>query len=452
MLRELALGKTAVLVERILNKIINDNIDVDRLLVVTFTNSAAQEMRERLAERLHKELETKPYLIEQIKLLSKASVTTIDSFCLKVVKDNFFKLDIDPNFRIGEKSECELLKLEALEELLEEKYEQSDENFLNIFNMYSSNKDDENLRTLILKLFNFTRSCVDPIGWLKDSLNHFDVSNCDNNDDFITKSIYGKIVLDYAGKQIDNSISELKILIDDISDSELVGKYVDVLSLDADNLTALKNCLNSWDNFYEAINGFSFTRAPSIKGIPEELKEQISTVRDAIKDIIYEKLKKKIFIVNSDEIISDYKFLHESLSTITDLVSDFEKIYFSKKVEKNILDFSDVSHFALQLLTKFPEIAAIYKEKYEEILIDEYQDSNQIQESIMLAISNNKMFMVGDVKQSIYKFRQARPEIFLSKYTKTLEATKILLMRLIIFLRQLCLKMLAILIIIMMNF
>ena len=416
LLLEPDLGKTAVLVERILNKIINDGIDVDKLLVVTFTNSAAQEMRERLADRLHSELDSKPHLINQIKLLSKASVTTIDSFCLKVVKDNFFKLDLDPNFRIGDKSECELLKLEALEELLENKYEENNEEFLNIFNMYSSNKDDENLRGLILKIYNFTRSCTYPNEWLNNMVNHFDLTNCDDSNAFITNSIYGKIVLGYANKQIENSISELDLLVEDLSDSDLAGKYIDVLQQDIFNLHELQKCIVSWNDFYSAISNFSFTRAPSVKGIPDEIKEQISLVRDSIKETIYEKLKKKIFIVDSNEIIRDYKDLYNTLSVLKELVIDFDRLYFSKKVEKNILDFSDVSHFALKLLTSYPEVSNLYKEKYEEILIDEYQDSNQIQESIMQAISNNKMFMVGDVKQSIYKFRQARPEIFLKKY------------------------------------
>ncbi|MBR3280492.1 MAG: helicase-exonuclease AddAB subunit AddA [Clostridia bacterium] len=417
-------GKTAVLVERIINKVINDGIDIDKLLVVTFTNSAALEMRERLSERLFSEIDKNPKLYDQIKLLSKASITTIDSFCLRVVKDNFFKLGLDPNFRIAETSECEILKLEALEEMLEEKYESNDEDFINIFNNYASNKGDDNLRDLILKIFNFTRTCLNPDEWINQQVEKYDLKIFGNDfDNYLTNSEYGKLVLNYTKEQISNSINELKTLYNEISDSELALKYLDVINEDINNLNNLLNNCSSFDNAYISINNFEFARANSSRGTPEELKDKINDVRKAVKATINDDIKKKYFVSDSKDVLNEYNNIYINLKTIANLVIDFSRCFMNKKLEKNILDFNDIEHFALLLLTNNEEIANVYKDKFDEIMIDEYQDSNLIQENILNAISNNKMFMVGDVKQSIYRFRQARPDIFLNKYNTYVNAS-----------------------------
>ena len=402
-------GKTAVLVERIINKILNENIDIDRLLVVTFTNAAASEMRERIAKKLYEEIPNNPSLSNQLRLLSKASITTIDSFCNRVVKDNFFKLGIDPNFRIADSGESEILKLEALEELFEEKYESSDEEFINLFNMYGSNKDDNNLKSLILKIHTFTRSLVNPEKWLQDKLEVFKANS-------VSDFAYCDLILKYSKSQIENAITEFKALLDDLDGSELCGNYLDCISRDIENLKLLSTKTNSWDEFYEAINNFDFARVSSSKGVPEEIKEQINKVRDAVKKTIRDDIKGTFFIFTSDEIINDNQIIYKNLSSLIKLELEFIELLQAKKLEKNILDFSDIEHYANRLLNDYEDIAKFYKDKFVEILIDEYQDSNLLQESILTAISNDRMFMVGDVKQSIYRFRNARPELFLEKY------------------------------------
>ena len=406
-------GKTAVLVERIVNKVVSEGIDIDRMLVVTFTNAAASEMRERLASRLYKESLKNHALQKQLMLLSKSSISTIDSFCLKVVKDNFFKLDLDPNFRLIEESEAELLKQETLEELLENKYEEENEDLMNVIFEYSSSKDDESLRSLILKIYKFTRSIVNPTEWLNEKANYYKI-----DDDIFENNPFVNEVMTYTKKQLQNSINELRVLLDDIASSDLAEKYVEVIGEDVNNLRALYDNCNTWDELYSALNGFEFTSARGVKNVPEDLKAEITDVRDSVKKIIYKKLRDTFFVSNSQEIKEDFEGLYCKIKSFLSLVNDFSNLYFEKKFEKNVYDFSDIEHFALRILTSDENVSNYYRNQFDEIMIDEYQDSNMIQEIILNSFSKNNVFMVGDVKQSIYKFRQARPELFLDKYSR----------------------------------
>ena len=405
-------GKTAVLVERIINKIINDGVDIDRLLVVTFTNAAASEMRERIAERIYKEIENQPKLQKQISLLGKASITTIHAFCLHIIRDNFFKVGLDPNFRVADTTENELIKLEALEEILEEKYDCDDEMFENIVNNYTSNKDDDNLRSMILKIHRFIQSSPYPYKWLDEQVNMFE--NAD--DEKIEDTVWGKLLMDYARDEIQNGIEELKMLEEDIMDSPEAANYLITIQNDIRMLSALAEKCGTWDEMYDTIKNFEFDRLKPVRGIAEDLKAQVTNVRDKVKEIVKKYLKEKVFLANSEMIHEDLKYLCESLKGIIELVKLFDKRFKQKKLEKNIIDFNDIEHIALKLLSENDDIASIYRDQFDEILVDEYQDSNMIQEIILGTISKNRMFMVGDVKQSIYRFRQARPDLFLYKY------------------------------------
>ena len=405
-------GKTAVLVERIINKIINDGIDIDRLLVVTFTNAAASEMRERIADRIYKEIENKPELQKQISLLGKASITTMHSFCLRVIRDNFFKVGLDPNFSIGDSTECELIKLEALEELLEEKYESDDEDFENIVNIYTSNKDDETLRSMILKIYNFIQSAPFPTKWLEEQTEIFNVDDDIRAED----TPWGKLLMDYAKEEINNGIEELKELELEIMDSPEAANYLITIQNDIHMLRALAEKCITWDDMFNSIKNFEFERLKSARGVDEEIKTQVTTIRDKVKDIVKKYLKEKVFLVDSETIKEDLKYLYQNLKGICQLVKDFDIKFKTKKLDKNLVDFNDIEHIASKLLSENEDISSIYREQFDEILVDEYQDSNMIQEYILGTISKNRMFMVGDVKQSIYRFRQARPDLFLSKY------------------------------------
>lgn len=405
-------GKTAVLVERIINKIINDGVDIDRLLVVTFTNAAASEMRERIADRIYKEIENKPELQKQISLLGKANITTMHAFCLRVMRDNFFKIGLDPNFRIGDATECELIKLEALEELLEEKYESDDETFENIVNIYTSKNGDDTLRNIIIKIYNFIQSAPFPTQWLEEQTEIF---KCED-DVKIEETPWGKLLMDYARTEIKNGIEELKAVEQDIMDIAEAANYLITLQNDIQMLRVLSEKCTTWDEMYQAIKNFEFDRLKAAKGVDEETKSQVTTARDKVKDIVKKYLKEKVFLEDSQTIREDLKETYQNLKGIRDLVKEFDAKFKAKKLEKNLVDFNDIEHISLKLLSENEDISAIYREQFDEILVDEYQDSNMIQEYILGTISKNRMFMVGDVKQSIYRFRQARPDLFLSKY------------------------------------
>ena len=414
-------GKTAVLVERIINKIINENIDIDKLLVVTFTNAAASEMRERVLSAIYKKIDENPEderLQRQVTLLSKASICTIDSFCLDVVRNNFFEIDISQNFRIGDTTEIEILKQDVLEELFEEKYESEDKDFSKLINTYTSYKDDTPLKELILKIYTYIQSNPFPEKWLNEKIEMFNLeSNLEQ--DFI-KTIWGQLLLKNIEEILQDGIIKLENERKNLSKYAELLKYEQIISDDIDQLEMLKANLDSWDKAYTISANIKFKTWVSDKKIATEAKDIAKVTRDAVKDSI-KKVTDKILIFDSKEANEDINDMYEVLKKLEQVILEFGEKFTKRKKEKNIVDFSDVEHFALQILLdregKPTEIARKYQEKFEEIAIDEYQDSNLVQEYILTSISRgNNIFMVGDVKQSIYKFRQARPDLFLSKY------------------------------------
>lgn len=402
-------GKTAVLVERILKKIIEDKVDIDRLLVVTFTNAAASEMRERIANRLYQELENDPSLQKQITLLAKSNISTLHSFCLKVIRDNFFKIDLDPNFRIGDQVECELLKIDAIDELMEELYESDDKEFEELINTYTSNREDSELKDIALSIYNFVQSTPNPTEWLYKKCEMY---NVENNIDF-AKTIWGELLLEYAKDEVKGQIQELRLLEEDLND---YPNYLHTIQDDILVLEALYEKNETWDSFYNQIRNLEFSRLKACKEADEELKELVKKTREKMKKSVKEYLCESVFVSDSKEILEDMKILYKNLKELIRFVQLFSERFANKKMEKNILDFNDIEHIALKLLVENKDISNMYREKFDEILIDEYQDSNLVQESIINTISKNRTFMVGDVKQSIYRFRHACPALFLDKY------------------------------------
>ncbi len=413
-------GKTAVLVERIINKIVNEKIDIDKILVVTFTKSAASEMRGRILDAIYKNIEKNPediHLQKQITLLSKANICTIDSFCLDVVKNNFFEIGISPNLKIAESTEIEILKQETLEDLFEEKYEIGDKEFLDVVNTYTNYKGDDDLRKLIIEIYDFIQSMPFPEKWLEEKVEMFNL-DCAN----FEKTSWGKILFSKVKEDLQDGMLKIQDEIDKIKFEENTGELVDILSDDIDKIKIAfgKDC---WDDLYNELKDTKskfrqFTRS---KKIPEDIKLEAKRKRDEVKKTIAD-IGKNILICSSEEAIETINDMYSILSKIERLVLEFSTAFLKAKQDKNIMDFNDIEHYALNILYKEDEenyVAKKYQDKYEEILIDEYQDSNLVQEYILNSISRkNNIFMVGDVKQSIYKFRGARPELFLDKYTK----------------------------------
>ena len=416
-------GKTAVLVERIINKIIAEEIDIDKLLVVTFTNAAASEMRERILNAIYKKIEEEPTnlrLQKQITLLNKSNICTIHSFCLDVIRNNFYEINISPNFRIGDTAEIELLKEEVLDELFEDLYLKEDEGFLKLLEIYTSYKDDEPLKDIVKSIYNFIQSAPFPEKWLAEKVKLFDIDI--ENTDF-AETVWGKIILNNYKECIEENILGLKKIKKELEAENELEKFSQAIRLDIENLESLLVNLNSWDKSYELAKTFSFVRWPSSKKINSETPAFVKEKRDMI-NAKFKKLKDSIFIYTSAEVLSDLKNMYEVLKLLQAIILKFNENYKKAKLERNIIDFNDIEHLALKILIKDEdgkyvpsEIAKKYQDKFEEIAIDEYQDSNMVQEYILTSISKgNNIFMVGDVKQSIYKFRQAMPELFLNKY------------------------------------
>lgn len=429
-------GKTAVLVERIIQMITDreNPIDIDKLLVVTFTNAASSEMRERIGDAIGKALDKNPenrHLQNQLVLLNKASITTIHSFCLEVIKSNFHKINLDPNFRIGDSTECTLLKAEAVEEVFEQLYLDKDQGFLNLVESYAEKRGDNNLQDIILSIYNFAMASPDPKEWLEFSAQQFNI-----DDDFeFSKSIWAMAILDTVKIEISGMEVSMKKALEELNGIEELETYTDKFKSDYSCvIKILDGCNSSWDQAFSAATSAKFENyVKGVKRLPKDAPSYIKDIKDRADDI-RKKVKKSVesmsdstFSMEKDDIKEEIKYLYNVVKSISETVIKFEEAYQTKKREKGIIDFNDIEHFALEILTSKDEegkaipsdIAFTYRDKFHEIFIDEYQDSNLVQEVLLSTIAKIKTpnrFMVGDVKQSIYRFRQAKPEIFLKKY------------------------------------
>ena len=410
-------GKTAVLVERIIHKIIDEQMDIDKILVVTFTNAAASEMRERILEAIYKKLEENPenvHLQRQIILLNKASICTIHSFCLDVIHNHFYEIDLPSNFKIADTAEIDLLKQEVLDDLFEQKYTENDKNFIELLENYTNYRGDEALQELVLKIYKFIQSSPFPIKWLQEKLELLKIEDKD-----ISQTIWGKLIIQTVDDDIQESIMQLEVTKSKMALYPEMTKFYQTISEDIINLQDLQK-YNFWDELYIKLLNFNFSKWPVDKKVINDLKEDSKEIRDKVKKHIKEKTA-KLLSCSQEQAVKDLKIITPILENLSNLVTEFTKNFAEKKKEKNCIDFNDIEHFALKILldenNNPTEVAKKYKEKFEEIAIDEYQDSNLVQEAILTSISKgNNIFMVGDVKQSIYKFRQARPELFLQKY------------------------------------
>ncbi|WOW17214.1 helicase-exonuclease AddAB subunit AddA [Clostridioides difficile] len=429
-------GKTAVLVERIIQMITSreNPIDIDKLLVVTFTNAAASEMRERIGDAIGKALDENPenkHLQNQLVLLNKSSITTIHSFCLDVIKSNFHRINLDPNFRIGDQTECAILKQEAIEEVFEDLYEERDEGFLNLVESYAERGGDKEVQDIILGIYSFAMASPEPKKWLIDSAERF---NIDENFDF-SQSIWARAILDTVKIEINGLCLNMERALKEVESIEELETFAEKLSVEYKKIADISQaCNKSWDKAYKKMASMSFENY--VKGVKriskdapsyiKESKEKAKTIRDKTKKSL-ESIVSATFNKDNDSIREEIKYLYNIVKPISSVVLRFEEEYSNKKREKGIIDFNDIEHFALNILTDVDEkgnivpsdIAVGYRNKFYEIFIDEYQDSNLVQEVLLKAVANTETpnrFMVGDVKQSIYRFRQAKPELFLQKY------------------------------------
>lgn len=423
-------GKTAVLVERIITMITDESnlLDIDHLLIVTFTNAAAAEMRERIGTAIEKKLEEQPdniHLQKQQTLIHTAMITTIHSFCLDVIRNHFNEIDLDPSFRIGDEGELKLLKSDVLAKLLETYYEEGKEEFYDFVESYSTGKSDSEVEEMVMKLYSFSMSHPDPENWLCNCLNSYNIQSVTELND----SEIMRFLMEYMGRIIKDCENYIEDCIEIANEPAGPYMYLDALNSD---LLLLRNmeAFTTYEEYRPYLLNPDFARLSSKKdeSVEDEKRDQVKVLRNLVKGYI-KKLKEQFYYQEVEEMISDIKHTHESSKMLIELTLEFMKGYSQKKHERNLVDFNDLEHFALEILTHIEEdgtrsptmVADELSENFIEIMIDEYQDSNLVQEEILTSVSTIRygkpnLFMVGDVKQSIYKFRMARPEIFMGKY------------------------------------
>lgn len=418
-------GKTAVLVERIIQMLTDRDhpVDVDRLLIVTFTEAAAAEMKERIREAIEKALEADPgnaNLQRQATLIHSAPITTIHSFCLSVIRDHFHVIDIDPGFRIAEEGELKLLKQDVLEELLEACYADGAEEFLEMAEKFGGGRNDKKLEEQILKLYEYSRSYPQPKRWLEQCAEQY--RNNGNEPEFILQA------MNRIGQYLKDILEVLREGIRICEEPDGPYMQADILEADLKMLERAAAAV-SFSEMYEQLSSLKWKRLSTKKdeSVSPEKREQIKALRGEVKKLVGD-LTEAYFYEAPEEIFKDLEDSYKTMCTFTELVNRFADAFAEKKQSKNLIDFGDMEQFALRILTEEvdgelkPSVTAReYQEQFAEVMIDEYQDSNLIQEAILTSVStvsrgDYNVFMVGDVKQSIYRFRLSRPELFMEKY------------------------------------
>ncbi|WP_264803977.1 helicase-exonuclease AddAB subunit AddA [Cytobacillus sp. NCCP-133] len=428
-------GKTAVLVERIINKIIavEDPINVDELLVVTFTNASAAEMRHRIGEALEKAINANPkssHLRKQVSLLNKAFISTLHSFCLEMIRKYYYMTDIDPGFRIADETEAQLLRDEVLEDLFEEEYgKEGNDAFFALVDAFTNDRSDTALQDIIRDLYDFARSNPSPNQYL-DSI--VDMYNVDGNSKLeqlpFVQSLLKDVDLQLKGaKQLLEHGLELTKLPE--GPAPRAENFIADLHV-VNTLIEAKN--DSWSTLYEAMQKWSFGRAKTCKGDDYDpvLIEKAKKLRDQAKKIISD-LQEELFGRPPESFIRDMAEMKSHIETLVLLVKDFSVRFDQVKTDKGLVDFADLEHYCLEILSSSgedghllpSEAAFACRNQFKEVLVDEYQDTNMVQEAILQLVTadtekHGNLFMVGDVKQSIYRFRLAEPNLFLGKYTR----------------------------------
>ncbi len=410
-------GKTHTLTERVVSLIEENFCEVDEMLIMTFTNAAAQEMRSRiqarLSERLQSELDTQNQtrLEKQIILLSGAQISTFDSFCQSVLRRNFSRIDLDPKFRTAETNELEILKREVIEDLFEENYASGSATFKNFADAFGGTvHGDDEIHNMIIDLHNFSLSTPYPDKWLDSLAAPYNLPETARLEDSAWfKEIIAPHIAETLDKIFDNC-AEAQALADQ---NKITVKAV---TEDAQQLDGLKSARGDWDKLYDAIWAMTFKRYNAGKGDPL-IKDAIKNLRDDYKAKIIS-LRDNYFLAPEAEMIAHVRELFEPISELIRVTKSFAQKFAEAKRERGIIDFADMEHFALKIFDDAPEVAAAYRNKFKFIMVDEYQDTNGVQEAIIQKISRgDNLFCVGDVKQSIYRFRLVDSANFKDKMT-----------------------------------
>ncbi len=418
-------GKTAVLVERIIRMVTEgDNPPgIDELLVMTFTNAAAAEMRERIAAAIEQKLKEDPkneHLQMQATLVHHAQITTIDSFCLNVIREHFNLLDLDPAFRIGDEGELMLMRADVMAELLEDSYALEDGHFKNFVETFAQGKTDAGIEDLIMQVYHFSQSNPYPEEWIK---------TCKRELEEEGTGAWMEFLLQDLKRQAGELKSQMEEARDVCREDEFLAAYEPAFSEDVLLLKRLSDA-SDFSALHAILMKAGFGRLATVrsKEVDPEKKAYVTGCRDRVKSAI-KKMKELYAFDTLEHMFEDLDGTKEAVRVLLDLSEEFAKRFQEKKREKNLVDFNDLEHEALKVLIRveedgtrsYTDAADELSHQYREVLVDEYQDSNLVQEELLKAVSRERfgehnVFMVGDVKQSIYRFRLARPELFLEKY------------------------------------
>lgn len=449
-------GKTAVLVERIIRMISEGEhpLNIDQLLVMTFTNAAAAEMRERVGAAVDKLLTVCPddeHLWLQGALIPQAQITTIDSFCLNLIRNHYSSLEIDPAFRIGDEGELALMRADVMKEMLERHYQEGGEDFAAFVEQFGRGKSDAGIEDVILQAWQFSQSHPWPMEWVAACREELREETLEQ----IEQSPWMQFILRDVQLQMEELEIQLGEAIDTCREENGPLAYEPMLVNDRRQIRAVREAAGkgTYRGLYEELGNISFGRLAAIrsKEVDQEKKSYVSACRDRAKKAVA-KCQENYGVQSPEEMVEAVRGTAGVISTLLDLTEDFDRCYREKKRDRNVLDFNDLEHLALEVLmepvpgeeavnTKEPAaepsrhvpfrpvkrrptaVADELARQFEEILVDEYQDSNNVQETLITSISRERwgkpnVFMVGDVKQSIYRFRLARPELFMDKYER----------------------------------
>ena len=422
-------GKTAVLVERIITMLTRKEnpVDVDHLLIVTFTEAAAAEMKERIRQAIEDQAEKRPEdanLNRQATLIHSAQITTIHSFCLSVIREHFHTIDLDPAFRIGEEGELKLLRGDVMQEMLEQYYEEADPDFLNLVESYGGSRDDKKIEELIERLYEFSRSYPEPKKWLTECVHAYEVENMEELQETMHYQAMQKNMAGYMAGAKELLHQGLAACV--APDGPQM--YADALEDDLRQIERLEQAAG-YEETYEAIHRINWKRLASNRKnqASEEKANFVKRVREDVKGMIKD-LKALYYEFPAEEVLEEIQRCRPYMQMLARLTADFSQRFEEMKRSRNMIDFDDMEQYAMRILTREEngslvpsKVAEEYQKQFYEIMIDEYQDSNLIQETILTSVSGkwsgrNNIFMVGDVKQSIYRFRLSRPELFMEKY------------------------------------
>lgn len=433
-------GKTAVLVERIIRMISEGEhpADIDRLLIVTFTSAAAGEMRERITAAISEKLVLQPeneHLQRQSTLIHNAQITTIHSFCLFVIRNHFQEIGLDPAFRVADEGEAGLLMQDILEEVFEEAFAELSPSFRALVEAYSTGKKETVLEEIILSLYRFAMSYPWPFEWLKEHGGDYEI----DSEEELEQSPFMKYIMAYLRNMLPELAGQLQHCIRICESPDGPYMYGENLEKSFDALERAKQAQTFWE-LQTALERVEFDRLSAKKddAVNPEKRELVKEIRNSVKKQL-EQIKEQLFFQGKEAVLAQCRQAAPLVRELAELTIRFGERFAEKKREKNLIDFSDMEHLALEILCRRketesgvsaePTAAALeLRDYFQEIMIDEYQDSNLVQECILSCISGEdaghyNRFMVGDVKQSIYKFRLARPELFMEKFNAYSEGT-----------------------------